>query len=370
MQLLVEVKIGLLLSAISTAALAAEPLTLHPVPIPTQSPRLLGMSMDDDGFIWLGSTHRKIYRYDPRTAALDEIPLPYDSSTSQTICVGKKVYLLGQSYPRLMIYDRDAKSFREAAYPSAKPDVWYGTELVDGRYLYLIDRGGVGVIKWDTITDTGAAIPWPYPTILPIAGRYVAADHAVWLQVWDVSAVQYVPIGIARLDVKTDTFTHWALFPSEEQQKVIAEPFSDADTTIFYPHTLKGKLVPFDFKQLKWRQPITVPEFGKRFGFIGLSTNYKDRLIFSISTYNGTQTGCDGKPYHFCNGVMVFDPRDKSFDFPTLDVEGKFFQVSYTLAADGHFFATGNNILEPDGALNNARTGEAIFWQTREVGRK
>jgi len=41
--------------------------------------------------------------------------------------------------------------------------------------------------------------------------------------------------------------------------------------------------------------------------------------------------------------------------------------VAYTLSAGGHFYATGNNIREADGTLNNARTGEAVFWQTRKV---
>ena len=100
-------------------AKADQKLDLQPVPLPVKAPRLLGMSMDDDGDIWLGSTHRIIYRYTPRTGAIEEIKLPFDSSTSQTICAGKKVYLLGQSYPRLMIYDRAAKKFSEASLPTA-----------------------------------------------------------------------------------------------------------------------------------------------------------------------------------------------------------------------------------------------------------
>src|SRR5687768_16326407 len=192
------------LSATLLTAVNAAPIELHAVPIPAKSPRLLAMSMDEDGFIWLGSTHRRIYRYDPRTSATEEIPLPFDSSTSQCLCVGSKVYLLGQSHPKLMIYDRVARTFREAAYPSAKPDVWYGTEAIEGRYLYLFDRGSAGVIKWDTQSDTGIAIPYPYKTLLPSGGRYVAADGAVWCIVWDYSRGLYEPVGIARLEVKSD----------------------------------------------------------------------------------------------------------------------------------------------------------------------
>ena len=210
------------------AAGHAAPIELHTVPIPAKSPRLLGMSMDEDGFIWLGSTHRLIYRYDPRTAATAEIRLPFDSSTSQCLCAGGKVYLLGQSYPKLMIYERATGRFREAAYPSPKPDVWYGTEAIEGRYLYLFDRGAAGVIKWDTRTDTGVVIPYPYETLLPSGGRYVAADGAIWCIVWDYSRGLYEPIGIARLEVKTDRFTGFFAFPKRRRHRTAHRPRGDA----------------------------------------------------------------------------------------------------------------------------------------------
>lgn len=342
-------------------------LVLHTVPLPVQSPRLLGMSMDEDGFVWLGSTHRIIYRYDPRNGAVEEIRLPYDSSTSQTICVGRKVYLLGQSYPKLMIYDRAAKQFSEAALPTATPDVWYGTAAGEERHLYLFDRGTAGVIKWDVVTDTGKVIAYPYKTPMPTSGHYVASDGAVWCAIWDVAGGQYVPLGIARLDAGTDEFTGWFPFPTEDADRM---PFTDPDSTHFYPDTLKGKLVPFDFKRRRWCQAIDVPEFGRRFGFIGGGTAHGGRWYFSLSTYNGTATGCDGKPYHFCNGLLEFDPNTKRFAFPTLDVEGAYFQVAYTLSAGGHLFATGNNIREMDGSLNMGKTGETIFWQTLSPKRR
>ena len=344
----------------------AEAIELHAVPIPAKSPRLLGMSMDEDGFIWLGSTHRRIFRYDPRTAETEEIPLPFDSSTSQCICVGRKVYLLGQSYPKLMIYDRKARSFSEVAYPSAKPDVWYGSEAIEGRYLYLFDRGTVGVIKWDTHTDTGVAIPYPYKTLLPSGGRYVAADGAVWCIVWDYSRGLYEPVGIARLEVKSDRFTGFFPFPKDN---AVPLPRGDPETTLFYPHTLKGRLVPFDWQAQRWCAALDVPEFGRRFGFIGLATIHSGRWYFSLSTYNGTPVGCDGLPYHFCNALLEFDPRTGRFAFPTLETKDSYYQVSYTLSSGSHFFATGNNIRESDGTLNASRAGEAIFWQTQKPQR-
>ena len=358
---------ALLLVASAGTLHAAPRLELHMVSLAVEAPRLLGMSMDDDGYIWLGSTHRVIYRYDPRSGQIEETKLPFDSSTSQALCVGNKVYLLGQSYPKLIIFHRATKEFSQSDYPSAKPDVWYGTEAVDGRHLYLFDRGSAGVIRWDTSTDTGKAIPYPYPTILPSGGQYVAADRAVWCQVWDYQTGQYIPVGIARLDVTTNKFNGWFPFPQEDAKN---EPFTDAAATIFYPHTLKGKLVPFDFKQRRWCQPIPVPDYGKRFGFIGLGTLHDGCWYFSISTYNGTAIGCDGKPYHFCNGLLEFDPQMGRFAPPTLEAKDAYYQISYHLSAGGHFYATGNNIREADGTINQGRLGQGIFWQTRQIERR
>jgi hypothetical protein len=350
-----------------TCALAgnarAQPLRLHTAPLPVKSYRLLSMSMDDEGYIWVGSIHRVIHRYDPRTGSIETLPLPFDSSTSACICAGRKVYLLGQSYPKLMIYHRDEKRFSEHAYPSDKPDVWYGTEAGDGRHLYLFDRGSAGIIKWDAQQDTGRVIAYPYKTSLPTSGRYEPRDGGIWCYVWDIAGGRYIPIGIARLDARTDQFTGWYPFPNDD---ATLQPYSHPDATFFIPYTLKGKIVPFDFRAKRFCKFLDVPRYGERFGFLAGPTEHKGRLYFSISTYNGTDTGCDGKPYHFCNGLLEFDPRARTFDFPTLDAGGAYYQIAYTLSAGGEFYATGVNILQPDGTLKQTEAGQAVFWQTRE----
>jgi hypothetical protein len=344
-------------------ALAAEPgpaIELHVVPTPIKSYRLLGMSMDADGFIWCGSIHRVVHRYDPRTGSVETIKMPYDSSASQCICVDDKVYILGQSYPRLIIYDRKTKRFGEKDHPSSNPDVWYGTEPIEG-HLYLFDRGSAGLIKWDTRTDTGKTIPWPYPTIVPALGKYEPRDKAVWCYVWDFTGGQYKPVGIARFDPAAEKFTGWFPFPAAGVQ--LAE-YPDPGSAFFLPDTLKGKLYPFDFKAGRWCKPLTVPRYGELFAFIGLFTPFHDRYYFSLSTYNGGALGCDGKPYHFCNALLEFDPRTRQFAFPTLTAKDAYYQVSYHYAAGGQFFATGSNIRTTDGRLDQARAGECVFWQS------
>ena len=355
-----------IVSASSALAQPAPKLDLHVVPTPIKSYRLLAMSMDDDGFIWAGAIHKVVHRYDPRTGKVEDFPIPFPATASACICVGKKVYILGQSYPKLIIYNRSEKKFTEIAYPSSKPNVWYGTEAIDGRHIFLFDRGGAGVIKWDTQTDSGKAIPWPYKAPFPGGGSYESADKAVWCKVWQAGG-QYGPLGIARLDVEKNEFTGFFEFPKSDDG---LKPFTDPATTLFLPFTLKGKIVPFDFKEKRWCKFLDVPQYGKLFGFIGGPVPHKGRLYFSLSTYNGTDTGCDGKPYHFCNAILEFDPQTRRFEFPTLDAKDAYHQVAYMLSAKGEFFATGSNIREKDGTFNRDRAGEVVFWQTMKPGTK
>jgi len=335
-------------------------LDLHVVPTPIKSYRLLAMSMDDDGFIWAGAIHKVVHRYDPRTGKVEDFLIPFPVTASACICVGKKVYILGQAYPKLIIYDRTAKKFSEIAYPSSKPNVWYGTEVIDGRHIFLFDRGGAGVIKWDTQTDSGKAIPWPYKAPFPGGGSYEATDNAIWCKVWQAGG-QYGPLGIARLDLEKNEFTGFHPFPTDDDG---LKPFTDPAKTLFLPYTLKGKVVPFDFKEKRWCKFLDVPQYGKLFGFMGGPVSHKGRYYFSLSTYNGTDVGCDGKPYHFCNAMLEFDPQTRRFEFPTLMAKDAYHQIAYMLSAKGEFFATGSNILEKDGKFNRDRAGEVVFWQT------
>ena len=96
---------------------------------------------------------------------------------------------------------------------------------------------------------------------------------------------------------------------------------------------------------------------------------HRSRLYFSLSTYDGDAVGCDGKPYHFCNRILEFVPKTRSFAFLRLDEPGAYYQIAYMLSTGGDFFATGSNIREPDGTLRRDRRGEVVFWQTPPVER-
>jgi hypothetical protein len=110
--------------------------------------------------------------------------------------------------------NRKTEIIREAGYPSPRPDLWYGSAAPDRRHLYLFDRGSVGVIRWDSQTETGKPIPGPYQTPPPASGRIESRDNALWCHVWG-PGTQYRPIGSAQMDLPTDTFTGFYPFPEE-----------------------------------------------------------------------------------------------------------------------------------------------------------
>ncbi len=340
-------------------------LRLHLVHLPIHSYRLLAMAMDQDGDIWFGSIHRAFHRYTPSTGAVETIALPPTRQqlwVSACLAADKKVYILGQKYPRLVVYHRRSKKLLEAPYPSSAPDVWYGLVHPHGRRLYLFDRGTAGVIRWDVETERGTVIPYPYQTPLPSFGRYEPRDRAIWCGIWDYTGGQYVPIALTRLDLATDSFSGIWYFPNDDSG---LRPYADADTTLFYPWSLKGKIRPFDFQQKRWCRFLNVPGHGSEFGFLGLSASYQGRLYYSLSTYNGDEAlGCDGKPYHFLNALLEFDPASGSFNFLRLIVPGAYYQIAYTLVAQGEFYATGSNIQEKDGTLNRERRGDIVVWQS------
>jgi hypothetical protein len=352
----------LALLAIASTAGAVE---LNIIPIPIQSYRLLDMSMDDEGFVWFGSTHQVLHRYGPRTGQVENFPVPYETpAINNCSCVDSKVYILGQVYPRLIVFDRASRTFSEQAYPSPQPNVWYGTELIDNRLLYFFDRQSVGVIRWDTQSNAGKAMPYPYETSRPTSGIHVAADNSLWCRIPNLSQGIYVSHGVARYDLARDEFTGLYPFPTTDAD---LPRYDEPESTLFFNLPLAGKLVPFDFKRKEWRRSISIPRFGELFAFVGGTSVHKGRHYFSLSTYNGTPTGCDGKPYHFLNVLLEFDPASGEFSFPTLEVKDKYYQISYHFSAGGELFATGSNIRRMDGTLYQANRGDCVVWQSKPL---
>jgi hypothetical protein len=349
------------------APAGASDVVLHPVPIPLSSVRLTYMSKDSSGFIWAAS-NQMLTRYDPSTGHMDAIPHPFNAVIGHSMALGGKVYMLGVGYPRLMVYDPVADAFSELPYPVANADVWYAAEeihgRIDGRHMYLFNRSSAAVIKWDTLTDTGTVIPYPYNTPSPYIGRHIPADGAIWCNVWDFSGGLYAPVGIARLDLATDQFNGFFPFPADGASLA---PYTDPAGTLFYQWSFEGKLMPFDVAGRRFCRFIDVPGYKESFRWIGQSMVHSGRWYFVRSNLSVHGLGFDCKPAHFLNSLLEFDPATGEFAVATLEVPGAYYQVSYILSADGEFYANCNNILEADGQLNIGRVGELLYWQSTPV---
>ena len=76
----------------ATGGVPQPSIQLHPVPAPINSYRLLAMSMDDDGYIWTGSIHGQLHRYDPRTGSIETKSMPAGANVlSASIAADEKV---------------------------------------------------------------------------------------------------------------------------------------------------------------------------------------------------------------------------------------------------------------------------------------
>lgn len=356
----------MVLTVVAGVADKSEP-RMYVVHLPIHSYRLLAMAMDQNGDIWFGSIHHVVHRYNPRTRTVETIPLPkttvhYKLWASQSLPMNNKVYFLGEAYPNLIIYNPTRKTFTEKPYPSSKPDVWYGVASPDKQHLYLFDRGGVGLIKWDTKTDTGKAIPYPYKTLMPSFGGYDPRDRGIWAGIWDYTDEKYRPIAITRLDTQTDSFSGIWYVPKNDTDLL---PCTTPESTRYYAWTLKGKLMPFDIREKRWCKFIDVPGLDTEYGFIGIGTPFHGHWYFSLSSYSGhDDPGIDGNQYHFLNSILDLDPKTGSLHFLTLNIPGKYYQIAYMLNAGGHFYATGSNIQLPDGKIVRENKGDIIVWQT------
>jgi hypothetical protein len=353
----------------AAAPAGASNVQLFPVQIPQSGERLTYPSRDESGFIWAANTSA-LTRYDPSTGQMDApIPHPFNTSIGHSVALSQKVYLLGLGYPNLIIYHRATGTFSQLPYPVANADVWYAAEefhgQIDGRHMFMFNRSSPAVIKWDTLTDTGMVIPYPYNTPSPYIGRFIPADGAIWCNVWDFSGVLYAPLGIARLNLATDQFDGFFPFPTDD---AALAPYNNPAGTLFYQWTFEGKLIPFDVANRRFCRFIDVPGYKQSFRWIGMSSVHAGRWYFVASNLGVSGTGFDCRPPHFLNSLLEFDPATGQFAVATLEIPGAYYQVTYILSAGGEFFATCNNILESDGSLNIGRVGEFLYWQSIDPG--
>ena len=119
------------------------------------------MDRDDDGWIWAGTKKGQLLRYDPQARRHTLIDYSGEGAIQACLCADSKVYVLGGPYPKLRVYDRRMQQWQQHDYPVRNGNFWYRAVLNDGQTLLLPNYAGE-TIFWDTTTERGETVPYPF----------------------------------------------------------------------------------------------------------------------------------------------------------------------------------------------------------------
>jgi hypothetical protein len=335
---------------------------------PSRVQRLLAMSMDEEGYIWLGNSTKTLFRYDPRSGAIRVIPLPPSIPVGQFLasCLtrNRKVYILLEKSPVLAVYHPQTGEFTSLPLPSAQANTWYGTTAGRTPFLYLFDRDVAGLIEWDTRNDTHAVIKYPYSGPLPSAGVYVQAADALYCPIWNGNK-------IVKFNLTADRFDGEYPTPWKDAQPTGVVPIGHE---LFVSDRLNGRLLVFDLSSHSWTRAIPIPDYGKVFGFVGGGIAYRGIGYYSLSTYkNEAGDSIDGKPYHFLDRFLAYDPAKQRFGYlQSVHERNEYPQTAYLLVGqDGELYFFGQDIYNPQtGLLEREYHGKAMAYQTRPLSRR
>jgi len=330
---------------------------------------------DDAGKIWFGSS--KFFCYDPAagtTEMLDNTPLggkPY----STCLCQGDKVYALTQKSPELFVYHRQKKEYTRHALPDLESNIWYGVRVAGDPRLYLYVRNRNKLVVWDSETETGREIA--YPDSLDLwSGFYVKADDAIYS-----FTLEAKPCRLVRFDLKKQKFD--AVIPGAEPGLEITgvNPIGDH---VYCADRFTGRIFPFDFVKRTWGEPIPVPGHRKIFSFIGMGTTFRGLALYCLSTYKGTMKwdfnknkylstgdeniGIDGRPHHFINKYLVFDPSSEEFGYlEAPETKGKRYPlICYSIVCRDRLIISGYDLgnIGTDLAPMGEKEGDLCLFQS------
>jgi hypothetical protein len=155
------------------------------------------------------------------------------------------------------------------------------------------------------------------------SGFYVKDDHALYSFTLDAK-----PCRLVRFDLTKQAFD--AIIPGAEPGLEITG-VNPVGESVYCADRFTGRLFPFNLVRRKWGKAIPVPGYRKVFGFLGMGTTFRGLALYCLSMYKGTMKwdfnknvylstgdeniGIDGKPHHFLNRFLVYDPAAEEFGF-------------------------------------------------------
>ena len=333
-------------------------------------------------WFWAGAAARCLVGYEPGTGETELHRLPRSSATGRQLpdhlyllANRAKIYLLDLRDPssHLAVYNADDRTLSFAPLlsdaPQRKLGIVTGTVPPPGRYLYLFvgadaadtSRELKGLIRWDTRTATGEFISYPYAGPGPIFGVASPDGSAIWCPIWNGNA-------LARFDTQQAKWNGFWKTPFEpETQPTSAGILGD----YFYCVDLfRPRLMPFDTKTERWAEPVAVPGHGTDFGVLGGGWIYQDKLFCSMATLkgyipHGGPIGVDGKPWHFLDRRLCYDPRSAAFGHWQLaGSEDEYWMNSVAVQHGPHVYFVAINLAQPDGTVDQFGRGDVAVFQT------
>lgn len=332
--------------------------------------------VDSNGNIWFGSAER-FFNLDTKTMKVQEHETTFlqGKPLSTCICQNNNIYVLAQKSPFMFVYNSEKKQYAKYPLPDPESNIWFGLRVVNDPRLYLYVRNRSKLLIWDCESEKGHEIPYPEKMDL-WSGFYIPGDNAIYSFTLDAK-----PCRLIRFDLAKQQFDIPITAPEPGLEITGVNPIGDS---VYCADRFTGRIFPFNFVNRQWGKPINVPGHKTVFGFIGMGTSYNGLALYCISTYKGSMKydfntntylskgdeniGIDGKPHHFLNKYLVFDPHTQECGFlEAVETPGKRYPlICYSMVHQHKLFISGYDLgdVQNNPAPMGSREGELCVFHS------
>jgi len=312
-----------------------------------QTHRPYAFDVDDDGVLWEGAPDG-FFRLDTCTGEHLHFTPPElaDFAANAAFVFHGKVYLL--AFERgCFVYDPAEGTFERLELPGREPNLWYGVKAAGKLLLFDRSMDG-GVIILDEPGAPARKVANPFGDYELAAGTLLSNNRVA------IGKPDYQ--GFVYFDPERETFLERLDAPIQAEHERIW----------YLSDGLNARLLPYRVEDEQWLDPISTPDHGKVYGFIGANFHYGSRIYYCLSTYRfrsrinretgelilpeGWDVGVDGRrPIRFLDRFLVFDTITREFDYLSAPGQGDGTPLlCYSLVQDDRVYITGYVI--PHGA--------------------
>jgi hypothetical protein len=268
----------------------------------------------------------------------------------------------------LPIYHIETRRLAFAPLPvppaQASMSIWLGLAPSTGPYVYLFPEKPPAIIRWDTRSDTGTLIAYPFPGPEPAFGMLSADETTAWCPIWNGNT-------LARFDLGQARWTGSWRTPVAGGQPTYAGMHG---RLAFLPELHTSRLLIFDTAAERWVESLPVPGHGRDYGTLGAGLVYRGMMYCAMTTLksyipDGGPLGIDGRPHHFVDRNLCYDSRTRRFGHLVLPGSAREYWLTYYSEVAGqHLYLTAFNARQSDGRILQEGQGDAVIFQTHPPG--